>query len=212
MSCNGNHLEICGGPGALSLFVQTASLSSGISADWTALTAALPDGWSVAPAACVAEGTTGRALSAASTASGSMTISICLNYCQGKGYQYAGIEYSGECYCDDTLQNGASILLMSPNCNMQCSGSTGTVCGGPGALSLYQNPSLAAVISSVTSAVAAAVPTLALPSGWSVASTICVAEGTSGRALDGASTSSASMTVTDVSKLLSIPGLRVCGH
>ncbi len=76
MSCNGNHLEICGGPGALSLFVQTASLSSGISADWTALTAALPDGWSVAPAACVAEGTTGRALSAASTASGSMTISM----------------------------------------------------------------------------------------------------------------------------------------
>ena len=196
MTCNGNSLQTCGGPSALSLFIQTSSLPSGISSDLTTITASLPSGWSAASTSCVAEGSTGRALAASSFTSASMTVPMCLNYCQSKGYQYAGLEYSGECYCDSSLQSGASLSLGSKLCTMQCSGAPGTICGGPSALSLYQNPSLAVVKTSTTSA-PVAVPTVSLPSGWSVASSVCVAEAKaqSGRALAAASTSSSSMTV-----------------
>ncbi len=193
MQCSADNTQMCGGPGALSLFVELASLDPRLSADYASLTATLPSGWSVASTACIAEGTTGRALSGASTTSNSMTISMCLNYCQGKGFQYAGIEYSGECYCDNALENGALLSITSKNCDMPCSGMPGTICGGPGALSLYQNPSLAAATTTSTTAIAT--PTIALPSGWSVASSVCIAEGTNGRALSGASTASSSMTI-----------------
>lgn len=208
MKCHGNELTICGGPGALSLFVQVAALDSGLSVDYSSLTASLPSGWSIAPASCVAEGTTGRALSAASTSSGSMTIPMCLNFCQDKGFQFAGIEYAGECICDNALSNGASLQATSSNCHMPCSGMPGTICGGPGALSLYQNPSLAAVQTSVAASTATidsavttpvestvtAAPAIELPSGWSVASSACIHE-VGGRALNGASTASGSMTI-----------------
>ncbi len=64
-------------------------------------TVSFPSGWSVASTSCLREGTYGRALAGASTASGTMTIPVCIDFCQSKGFQYAGIEYSGECYCDN---------------------------------------------------------------------------------------------------------------
>jgi len=195
MPCSGAPSTICGGPDAINLFVLTSAIPS-LSPDFTstitsstssaaasAPTVALPSGWSVASVG-IAEGITGRALQGASTSSSAMTLPMCLNYCQGKGFQYAGLEYSSECWCGSTLSGGASLSLTSPNCNMPCSGAPGSICGGPACLSLYVNPSLAP-------AAPAAVP---LPSGWSVASTSCIAEGTTGRALQGASTASGSMT------------------
>ena len=44
------------------------------------------------------EGTSMRALSSASYADGAaMTDEACINFCIGKGYIYAGTEYSAEC-------------------------------------------------------------------------------------------------------------------
>ena len=72
-----------------------------------------------------------------------MTVPVCLKFCQSKGFQYAGLEYSSECYCADSLTNGASLSRSSNQCNMLCSGDGLTTCGGSNGLQLYQNPSLA---------------------------------------------------------------------
>ncbi|THH01298.1 hypothetical protein EW026_g1367 [Hermanssonia centrifuga] len=57
----------------------------------------LPSGWT--DLGCTAEGTTGRALSSASTTSPIMTRPFCANFCANLGYPYAGVESADECYC-----------------------------------------------------------------------------------------------------------------
>lgn len=42
-----------------------------------------------------------------------------------------------ECYCGNSLSNGASLSLYSTQCNMACSGAPGETCGGPNAITLY---------------------------------------------------------------------------
>lgn len=191
MPCSGDSTTTCGGPDAITLFqnpditaTSTTSAapdatSSTTSATSAAATVALPSGWSAASATCLAEGTNGRALAGASTADGAMTVTMCLNFCQSKGFQYAGIEYSGECYCAGDISNGASLSVSSPNCNMPCSGESTETCGGPGALSLYVNPSLARAATTTAN-------------GFSQQG--CIQE-VPGRALSGSSTSSPDMTL-----------------
>ncbi|CAM9394653.1 unnamed protein product [Chrysoparadoxa australica] len=56
--------------------------------------------------------------------------------CGSLGYSIAGLQYSVECYCDDSF--GASGA--APNerdCNMPCSGSPSETCGGPSRNSVY---------------------------------------------------------------------------
>ena len=60
-----------------------------------AVTAApsLPSGWKAA--GCVADNvSSGRTLSGYTYASSDMTISSCVSTCSGRGFAYAGIEYS----------------------------------------------------------------------------------------------------------------------
>ncbi|WWC92585.1 uncharacterized protein L201_007544 [Kwoniella dendrophila CBS 6074] len=177
MECSGNSLTTCGGPSALSLFVSDAALST-LSADLTSKNLVLSTGWSAASTACIAEGSSGRALDSASFAGSAMTVNKCLNFCQGKGYQYAGLEYSSECYCGDSLVNGGSLSISSSNCNMLCSGDDTSFCGGSNALQLYQNPSLAQELTLVDN----------------YKSQGCIQE-VSGRALTGASLTGSDMTI-----------------
>ena len=69
------------------------------------------------------------------------------------GFQYAGIEYGDECYCDNSIKNDASSV--SSGCSMPCSGNSSEYCGGPNRLNLYQLPSAIAPSAGV------------LPAGWS---------------------------------------------
>ena len=81
----------------------------------------LPAGWSVV--GCIAEGTTGRALSAAQTVESNMTRALCAGWCGGRGFTLAGVEYMDECYCGDTLANGANGTIISDTlCATRCSG------------------------------------------------------------------------------------------
>jgi hypothetical protein len=50
--------------------------------------------WVLAPTPCIAEGTTGRALSAVSTTSPNMTVAMCQSFCSNAGYPLAGLEVS----------------------------------------------------------------------------------------------------------------------
>jgi hypothetical protein len=61
------------------------------------------------------------------------TIGMCLQACQG--YQFAGMEYGGECYCGNSLVAGASAPL--GDCAMPCNDNGTEYCGAGNRLSLY---------------------------------------------------------------------------
>ncbi|OTB07533.1 hypothetical protein M426DRAFT_267952 [Hypoxylon sp. CI-4A] len=76
---------------------------------------------------------------------GIMQVTPCLNYCTnagnsnsstGKGWKYAGLEFSKECWCGDNL-NKHSYHMVDSVCDMPCAGNNKTVCGGHLALTLY---------------------------------------------------------------------------
>ncbi|RXK34910.1 hypothetical protein M231_07844 [Tremella mesenterica] len=183
LTCVGDSSEICGGSSALSLFVSTKPNANNLSPDLTQLTLSpvLPEGWSIADPSipCIKE-PVGRALTEASLASDNMTVPLCLNYCASKGSQYAGLEYSRECYCGSSLSNGVSITLssLSTGCTSRCSGNSSTYCGGSNSLQIYSNPNYAFSKSII----------------YSYVKTGCIQEVT-GRALRGASLQNDTMSI-----------------
>lgn len=132
-TCSGNDNEICGGPGALSLYRNPSKAVNSVK---------LPAGWSAA--GCIVDGVNnGRTLSGYSFSSSNMTQNLCVNTCNDRKFTYAGVEYGRECYCSNspTVSKTASnvrqmvltyqqTLQTSTNCNMGCSGDARYTCGG----------------------------------------------------------------------------------
>ncbi|KAK7956344.1 uncharacterized protein PG986_005566 [Apiospora aurea] len=85
---------------------------------------------------CVAEPKTGRALVDRNGSYPSMTVPQCLTWASSKGYKYAGLEYSTECWGGNTLNPDATNKT-NATCSMYCGGNQRTYCGGPTLLSLY---------------------------------------------------------------------------
>ncbi|WRT64450.1 uncharacterized protein IL334_001382 [Kwoniella shivajii] len=178
MPCDGNNNANCGGYNALKLFVSSSAVSL-LSADLTSQSIAIPNGWAVASNDCIQEGSSGRALVGASYSVDGMTVPSCINYCDNLNYPYAGVEYGRECYCGNTLANGASLSISATNqCSVKCTGNTAITCGGSNALQLYVNP-----LNFVNTTVV---------NGYTYQG--CISE-VKGRALTGASTQSASMSI-----------------
>lgn len=90
MACTGDSQEACGGPGSMAVF-QTR-LSQQVSA-----TAGVPLGCFSDP------NQIGRALNGSQFTSADMTNEACRTYCDSKGYQYSGTEYS---VCSDCKYKG----------------------------------------------------------------------------------------------------------
>ncbi|EHK50006.1 uncharacterized protein TrAtP1_007880 [Trichoderma atroviride] len=70
---------------------------------------------------------------------GQMTVPICLAFC-GNGnteYRYAGLEWSRECWCAQTLA-GIAEKLDDTACNYPCEGDNTTACGGSLKLTVYR--------------------------------------------------------------------------
>lgn len=189
MACSGSATKTCGGPDALTIFVIPSKITA-LSSDLTVAAATLPAGWSTASTACVAEGTNGRALTGAATSAKDMTPAKCSTFCANGGFKYAGVEYGSECYCGNSFSNGASLNTASNQCNMACSGNIDTMCGGPGAMNVFVNPSIVPPVSSSNTPVVSG----SLPTGWAAASTQCIQE-VSNRALTGSSIAGSSMTI-----------------
>lgn len=158
MVCNGNSSEICGGPNRLSVWSRsgsgssssaTASTVSAVSTISAASTASptstgtaagtLPSGWSYK--GCYAEGTTGRAFVNQQPDSQTLTVESCVSACLSLGYSVAGVEYSYQCFCDNSLHNGAAPAPES-DCNMGCAGNANENCGAGNRLSVYSNTAL----------------------------------------------------------------------
>ncbi|KAF7881143.1 uncharacterized protein EAF02_007034 [Botrytis sinoallii] len=77
-----------------------------------------------------------------------MTVEICVDFCKGNGYKYAGLEYYGECFC------GASVggpQTSESNCSFPCTGDNTESCGGNDILSVYQDTTFPTVDSTIIS-------------------------------------------------------------
>ncbi|MCJ1410361.1 hypothetical protein MMC19_004446 [Ptychographa xylographoides] len=131
--------------------------------------ATLPGNWVFV--GCQTEATNGRALSGASTAGNTVTDESCITFCSGKGYVYAGTEYSDECYCGNSLAAGSTVAAAT-DCNMACAGNATEQCGGPNRMTLFNNKGATAPSGPVTDPG---------PPGWT--SLGCYAEGANGRTL-----------------------------
>ncbi|KAF2691893.1 copper radical oxidase [Lentithecium fluviatile CBS 122367] len=77
-----------------------------------------------------------RTLTGGGYASASLTNTECVQYCAGRGFYYAATEYSQECYCGNSLRNGATEV-QDADCNMACAGNATEACGGPSRLTLF---------------------------------------------------------------------------
>nr|XP_060612931.1 sialate:O-sulfotransferase 1 [Anolis sagrei ordinatus] len=64
-----------------------------------------------------------------------MTISHCQEACAERSYTYAGLEYGAECYCGNKLP---VTVAKQEECNNECKGEKGTICGGVNRLSVYR--------------------------------------------------------------------------
>jgi hypothetical protein len=66
---------------------------------------------------------------------GSVSNTVCVTHCKGEGYNLAGTEYGGQCYCGNAL-TGSSQLVES-ECDTPCEDDKAQTCGGSWALSVY---------------------------------------------------------------------------
>ena len=88
---------------------------------------------------CGTDNIDGRILTGDTESADKMTVETCVDYCSGKGFSIAGLEYSTQCYCGNTIATkGAPIPGVMGNCVMKCGGDSGEYCGGYGTISLYQ--------------------------------------------------------------------------
>lgn len=72
-----------------------------------------------------------------------MTISHCQSACAERTYIYAGLSYGSECYCGNSLPPDRA---KEEECNNECKGEKGSVCGGVNRLSVFQLEKLQTVI------------------------------------------------------------------
>ncbi|KAM4059693.1 WSC domain-containing protein [Hirsutella rhossiliensis] len=70
---------------------------------------------------------------------GEMTVPLCLGFCANgrTQYRYAGLEWSRECWCSQTL-SGISTKLDDARCDFPCEGDQDTSCGGSLKLTVYR--------------------------------------------------------------------------
>ncbi|TGO57116.1 hypothetical protein BCON_0069g00100 [Botryotinia convoluta] len=77
-----------------------------------------------------------------------MTVEICVDFCKGNGYKYAGLEYYGECFCGASVGGPQTSEL---NCSFPCTGDNTESCGGNDILSVYQDTTFPTVDSTTIS-------------------------------------------------------------
>ncbi|RVD86715.1 uncharacterized protein DFL_004977 [Arthrobotrys flagrans] len=78
------------------------------------------------------------------TKSTDMTVEECLEACKGRNYDYAGLEYTSECWCGPYLSD-LSQKLEDTQCDLGCAGNNSEACGGALRVSVYKLESSSAV-------------------------------------------------------------------
>jgi hypothetical protein len=133
MACASDSTSSCGGSNAIQLY-QNPSLAPVAAPAPVAPPVIVINGFS--SSGCIQE-VSGRALTGLRVDYTDMTIDKCTAACAQAGFKFAGVEYGQECYCGNTLVNGASLSSTSGQCYMDCPGDASMKCGGPNAIQLY---------------------------------------------------------------------------
>ncbi|KAI9343035.1 glyoxal oxidase N-terminus-domain-containing protein [Zopfochytrium polystomum] len=145
MACAGDATSKCGGPGRLSLFGKKDANGVANVKVWSP-PAIVTDpnklnGYKYL--GCYndvlvdAQGADHRALSWQWIAAGTLTVGTCLQHCRQFGYDFAGVEYGRECYCDTSIYPLAAVQP-STDCGIPCEGDPSQICGGVARLNVYQ--------------------------------------------------------------------------
>lgn len=127
MAFAGDSSEVCSGPDRLSVYTSgsTVSVNPG------------PDGWH--SLGCYTDSVHARTFTyGAATPGGfdAQTVAVCTSTCGSLGYKLAGVEFSGECFCSNGIENGG--VPATDECNMPCKGNLTEFCGGPDRLNVYE--------------------------------------------------------------------------
>lgn len=93
----------------------------------------LPSGWR--DVGCHVDPVNPRALKYYGWWGEAITSSGCVEYCDKKGYKFAGTEHHGQCFCDNELHEAKKAP--AGECNLKCKGSDQETCGGDARLSLF---------------------------------------------------------------------------
>ncbi|KAJ9124771.1 hypothetical protein QFC24_003139 [Naganishia onofrii] len=115
--------SICGGPQALSVYVNPSAVR----------TVSFPTNW--AAQGCFQDNNDRVLTYQAWSGNTGTTVESCAAQCASSGYNIAGVEYGTECYCGNSFVGGA-VALASSSCNMPCPGNGGESCGGSWAMSV----------------------------------------------------------------------------
>ncbi|KAG0651289.1 fungistatic metabolite, partial [Hyphodiscus hymeniophilus] len=150
MTCSGDESTICGGHSLLSIYVAGSLplVSTTASVTPSSTTSSVYSGPTTVPSVgtcyfvgCYSEATNSRALTGASyydySATG-MTVEKCAASCGPQFFMF-GVEWSGECYCGNSLQPGSALMTVD-QCAMPCDGDKTEFCGGSSHLDLYYCP------------------------------------------------------------------------
>ena len=145
MTCTGNATEYCGGPNRLSMYRTNVTVT-------TTTTTTAPAGPTTGPVTvgnfsgwqylgCYSEATNQRALQGNYVGGNTVSVESCASFCSG--YTYFGAEYSGECFCGNTITTGSALVAGSSpaqtQCNMACAANATEYCGGPNRLNMYKS-------------------------------------------------------------------------
>ena len=99
----------------------------------------LPQGWKVA-IPCAVDNADRVLSDIIVTYSSDTTPGACAASCAVKGFTFAGVEYSDECYCGSGyLDNVVPPTADTGDCNMLCAGDDSQFCGGPWRIQLYSS-------------------------------------------------------------------------
>jgi hypothetical protein len=148
---------------------------------------------------CYVESTGGKALSKSTFANDSMTLEACATFC--KGSKYLGVEYGRECYCGDSLREGAVPATKQSDCNFPCPGDKTSLCGAGDRLQLYEFGEAPKSTASVSAATVSASAASRSSSATGPSSSSAVAQTTSTASSSSAVSSSAtSSSVASTSK------------
>lgn len=213
MTCNGNATTYCGGVNRLNTYKKNTTLASG-AASTTATASPTPsptgpitvvDLTGYTYLGCYSEATQGRALSGLGNpiAGNTVTPETCAKGCAM--YIYFGVEYSGECYCGNTINTGSALVAGNTpdatQCNMKCNGNSTELCGGPNRLNMYKKATgasasgtAAQTLTPTQTSTTSAGPT-AVQTAGAYTFQGCYSEATAGRALGEAAFYSAKMTI-----------------
>ncbi|KAI5359093.1 putative hem peroxidase, carbohydrate-binding WSC, hem peroxidase superfamily [Septoria linicola] len=102
----------------------------------TGLTSCLAQKWTYQ--GCYLDNPSKRTLTHyASTNNDVQTTELCTTYCGSKGFDWSGLEYGAECFCD--YQLSGATQEPDTDCSMPCKGNSSQICGNGNRLSVYSN-------------------------------------------------------------------------